>query len=176
MSLHDVDKNNQDRSVPKPNQSDQLIDGARSNHGTNSINYTTDATQDPVDNTTPGGGPGVKLGFKHLVLVLPIGIESDGSSLTTAYAPHGLTYVPKVEIDLENATVSTAIGDVTGVTMPGPLFLDADIGTDVTGVVTFNNWLYGFADATNVYVQMLNATGNPRSAQVTCYLYRSAGL
>lgn len=44
MSLHDVDKVNQDRSVPKPNQSDQLIDGAIKNHGTTSIHPITEST------------------------------------------------------------------------------------------------------------------------------------
>lgn len=172
MAIHDVDKHSDDRTSPAVNAHDAQNIDQRMAHGTNSANYTTDATGTPAAGVAAGGGAGVKYGFKRAVLIVPMTVTNNGATLTTATASHPLGYVPKVEADIENATVSTAGSPVTGATQPLPIFTSASIGGALAGAVTFSTFLYAFADASNVYVNLLNATGNPVTVTVTCYLYQ----
>lgn len=188
MALHDVDKSGFQRDNPSPNSHDDMGMAPRKAHGTNSTNYVTGATEDPVSGTntgTAGGGTAVKQGMKRLVAVCPVGVTNDGSTLTTATVAHNLGYAPKVEADLENATITIAGGTVTGANVPIPLFTDASIDTIKStalnggvalGAIIFQTWVYAFADETNVYVNFLNATGLPSSIEVTVYLYLPSGL
>lgn len=172
MSLHDVDKGSFDRGSPIPNHHDQIIDGAHKNHGTNSANYTTDATTSPSGGTntgTPGGGATVAAGFKRLVLTCPMTVTNNGATLTTATLAHGLPFVPVVEASIDNANTTIAGGTATGASIPLPTFTSASIAG---AQVQFGTWLTAFGDATNVYVNMLNATGSPVTITVTCYLYQ----
>lgn len=175
MALHDVDKGPGDRGAPMPNTHD--TQDVRLAHGTNSVNYVTDATATPVANTTVGGGTSVKNGFKRLVGVVPMTLANDGSTLTTVQAAHGLSFVPKVEADLENSslTVASGSGTASGATISLPVFTSMGIDT-VDGILVPVAYLYSFADATYVYVNFINASGNPVSYTITCYLYQTSGL
>jgi len=174
MALHDVDIVNPDRGAPVPNAHDHASED-RMAHGTNSTNYVTQAT--PIPGAAVGGGASVKLGFKRCVGIIVLTVGGNASTLNTASAPHGiLTYIPKVEADLEGATITTAGGSATGAAVPLPAFTSASIGGVTAGVVTFGSWLQAFTDATNVYVNLYNATGSSITVTVTCYLYQSSGL
>lgn len=173
MSLTDVDKNSEDRSTPIPNHTDTVINGATKAHGTLSSNYTSDATTTPVGGTnsgTAGGGKTVASGYKQLVLTVPVTVVNSGGTVTTATLAHPLGYVPIVEASLDNATISTAGGSVSGASLPLPGFTSADLST--SNEIKFATWLYAFADINNIYVNMLNTTGSPISITVTCSLYR----
>jgi hypothetical protein len=171
MSIHDVSKHDDQRLDPKANASDTRAQ--RDAHGTNSVNYVSDATAAPVSGVSAGGGDGVKAGLKQLVAICPLNVVNDGSSLTTATISHRLGYAPKVEADIENATLTTASGSVSGANVAVPIFTAASIAG---GNVTFQTFVYAFADASNVYVNLLNGTGSPTTIKVTCYLYRASGL
>lgn len=161
MSLHDVDKNNEDRSVPKPNQSDQLIDGARQNHGTNSANYISDATT--LSTNTP-----VRTGFKRQVKsFITLITWSGANTTTTSTIPHGLPYTPTVDASINNATLTGAVS-LTNVSIALPTVIDWDTSTTPLSIKTF---MWFMADATNIYV--ITANGNNGSANslfVTFYL------
>jgi len=177
MALHDVDRNSEDRGTPAPNHTDKVIDGAHKAHGTNSVNYVSDATPSYSGGTNTGsvgGGNPIRYGYKKLVSNVSFTLVNDGSTLTTGSIAHGLNYVPVVELLFENAslTIAGGGGSVTGATVPGPFFAGADIGSDVSGVVSFTSWIYAFADATNIYVNMLNATGSPITLHPTLLVYQ----
>lgn len=100
MSLNDVDKSSFDRGTPKPNHSDQLIDGARSNHGTNSVNYVSDGTNQSLIQ-------GIHSGFFTIVQSgignsPSVSVSDPGaglwvsSGLQTTLAAHNLGYIPAV--------------------------------------------------------------------------------
>ena len=143
-------------------------------HGTNSINYITPSTPAPVGGTnsgTAGGGATVAYGFKRLVGTCSITLTNNGSALSTATIPHNLGYVPRVEGALLNATVTIATGSIPGVTIPLPIFDSASVtGGSPIGMTTY---LYCFADINNVYVNLLNTTGNPYTVTPTVYLYQT---
>lgn len=175
MALHDVSKHDSLRLDPKANSSDTRAQ--RDAHGTNSVNYVTDATPAPVSNRTVGGGSGVKNGLKTLVGVVVMALANDGSTLTTVSANHNLSFVPKVEADLESSalTIAGGSGTATGATIALPVFTGMAIDV-VDGILVPLSYLYTFADATKVYVNFLNATGNPVTFTITCYLYQTSGL
>lgn len=176
MAIHDVDKNSSERTAPIPNTVDSMGTLPRMAHNTNSINYTTDATDDPTGGTntgTAGGGAVIKAGFKRLVAVCTIGVVNDGSTITTAQIDHNLGYVPIVEAVVENGSATIATGTATGVSMPLPLFTNATFDL-VTPKINFQTWLYAFANSTTMYVNMANSTGTPITTTVTCYLYQKA--
>lgn len=101
MALHDVDLRGLGRGAPLPNGHDTLDHGAVMAHGTNSVNYVTDASE--VDSLNPG-----KNGQFTIVQAGSTTISdafttsnpgagnfvSDGSTLFTQ--AHGLGFIPGV--------------------------------------------------------------------------------
>jgi len=174
MAVHDVDRNGPDRGNPNPNTHDlnfvssggPIINTPRPAHGTNSVNPVTDATSTDQASLLSGIGQLVKTGSVTMTL--------NGSATTTVSFSHGLGYTPYMIAAINNATSTIATGTATGVSLFLPTFLIANIGTDVAGVVTFQTYLYGFANSTTVYFNCLDAGANSGHVTITYYLYRQA--
>lgn len=97
MSLHDINKSHSSRKNPRPNTDDKV--GTRMAHGTNSVNFVTDATDESLIR-------GIHSGF--LTLVASYG-AADGATVagysmptgpgwilanSAQIIPHGLGYTP----------------------------------------------------------------------------------
>lgn len=166
MSLTDVDKNSLDRSVPTPNHNDRIIDGATKAHGTNSVNYTTDATD--TSTTT-----GIYTANKQLVRSGDIVITSDGTggnTHTVSTFPHPLGYAPLVEGAFNNAAV-------TGISGPVNIPLPTWLAIDLSGAsISFLAYTSIMVDASNIYVYTLNLTGLSVQYVITYYLYRQRAV
>jgi hypothetical protein len=95
MSLHDVDKNSEDRGNPTPNTNDTLIGGAIKSHKTLSTHYTTDADTIPGrlqmqnkqvianDGTTPVG----LFGYNNAMQLWGLFQTKPGTDVTTNTDP-----------------------------------------------------------------------------------------
>lgn len=153
MAIHDVGSGD-NRDNPEPNTHDRPKDNIH--------------TAMPFTHNT-GTTAIIRQAYSGVVKVI-----NDGSPLTTTSFSHGLYFTPIVLISLDNASESIAGGTATGVKLPGPFFTSASIGGVTAGVVTFATWVYGFADATNVYINFLNATGTATTVNVTYYLLQQA--
>lgn len=135
----------------------------RMSHGTNSSNYVTGASP-------PDLSLALRTGFGRLINTFTLDFPYDGSTLSLQTIPHGLNYAPFV-IGAINQTVNTAI-PFNLVSVILPTFLSANIGGSVSGVVSFNAYLYLLVDETNIYAQLLNATGDSGTITVTYYIYQ----
>lgn len=92
MALHDVDKHNNDRTSPAVNAHDSQNVAARMAHGTNSINYTTDATdQTKIDGILGGILRPIITGRTSL-------ITTDSDLIQSIDIAHGLTAIPAVMV------------------------------------------------------------------------------
>lgn len=161
MAIHSVDKSSDGRDNPKPNTHDTIEDTFRQAHGTNSVNYVTAPDSFSAQSAILGGNA-------RLVASGTLTVENDGSTTTVASVPHSLGYTPLVIASLNNATI-TAVPEI--VSIPLPTWASAAIAG---GNVVFQIWLEAMASVDAVYVQMLNASGNPITITVTYYLYQQA--
>lgn len=178
MTLIDFDHQNHDLSHPMPRTHDVLPHDTVMARGTNSINYITPATssgeQTGDSSSTAGGGTSIKHGFKRLVATVPVTMTNDGSTLTTSYVRHNLGYVPMIEASIENATSTIAGGTAFGLSLPLPTWLGLHTDTGA-GFVYMHDWMEAFANDQYMYINYYNATGNPVTITVTCYLYQRQG-
>lgn len=168
MTLFDVDKNNDDRSTPKPNKHDQLSADSVKAHGTTSENHVSGLpSASGVQTLGSGFGRLIKTGE----LEPSLGI---GSTIATAWQAHELTFVPMALFALNNANIGTAAGSptVTDGSLFLPTFLGASVNSPTSGVINFINFVYGFVDATNVYVNIINADGLAKTPVITYYLFQ----
>lgn len=132
--------------------------------------YPGDKLNIPSDNSgSVGGGTPILAGFKRLVATCPVTITNNGSDLTTVTVPHGLSFIPLVEGSIDDASDTIESGPVTGVSVAFPTIQQAVVSG---GVVQVPILIYALSDATNIYVNLLNATGSPVSYSITCYLYQ----
>lgn len=160
MAIHDRGKPG---ATPQPNSHD--LQGVRMAHGTNSVNYTTDATD--TSKTS-----GILSGIGQLVQTDTVNVPNNGATQTHVTVPHNLGYVPFMMSAVNNASISDANGVVSS---NASVFLPTSLSTfidTVDNIIVFRVWLFGFADETNAYFIMTNSTGSPVSIDVTYYLYR----
>jgi len=149
-----------------PNTHDKLVQ--RLAHGTLSANPVT-------PQTNPNITQGLKSGLFQLVMTNSVEVSDPGTGtgISTAIFVHNLGYTPLVLAAMNNTAVASEFGTVNNASLPLPIFTDATIGG---GQVTFNTWLYHYADNTNVYVNILNGTGAPRSAIISLYIFRTGAV
>lgn len=168
MALHDVDKESENRGTPKPNHTDQLIDGSRENHGTLSANYVSDAT--PTGSTQ----------FKNAVLTVvgsgsttitgqsvsssSVGALQGESSVTI---PHGLPFIPGILGYEFSGGVYTPLGTFGSTQTNGNW-----IGQDVIIAEVDSTNVYIFVQTT-LLVLVAGATSFvPSTYQVRYYLFQ----
>lgn len=94
-------------------------------------------------------------------------LVNDGSTQTVLTIPHNLGFVPIALCFLNNSTIGT-IG--TNLSLQLPTFTEASIGGVTAGVVTFAAYLFSVVDQTNLDIVLFNATGAPKSYDITYYL------
>jgi hypothetical protein len=171
MSLFDVDKIGPKRNTPSPNTHDTILEGAVTAHGTNSVNYTTDAT-------VSGSGPKIYGGIDRLIksgvatVVIPNG-NPGHITLTTTTVAHNLGYAPKAVAVLNNSQING--GGAYNIQLPAPLSLGDNTGAtggapEYLGFVSY----MGYAtDGTNFYVLTYSSGGMVGTTYlVTYYLYQ----
>lgn len=168
--LHNTDKNSMDRNNPQPNTHDTsyttgfpIVNVPRPAHGIVSTNYRTPGGKPPAT-------PALFSGYKRLVASETVELIASGATLTTTTAAHNLGYAPLVEAAINDATVSGISGLVN---VPLPLIVQ---GSTSGGNVLIQMWLFPLVDATNVYFQLYNATGNSISLGITYYLYQQTAV
>jgi hypothetical protein len=170
VALYDVDKTSKDRGNPMPNHNDTLDDGSIKAHGTNSVNYVTDASSSATTaNLLSGNARLITTGLASVV-------APNGSSgiivTTTTTTPHNLNlgYTPMAVAYLNNVTGA-------GYGIPLPLWASFGANTGGTGgapeylgVVRYMTYAI---DATNFYV-LTYSSGSAVAANytVTYYLYQ----
>lgn len=168
MALHDVDKNSADRGSPMPNTHD-VQTSARMAHGTNSVNYVTDATPSVTGgNILSGNARLVSSG----VTQCDASAGNDSTIVSDTFSiPHNLGYNPIVTAWLNNASV--------GFNLPLPIILSSTVGStsgtlDGVAFLATNRWMTYGADEDNFYV-IIYTVGSSMIATsyfVTYYLYQ----
>jgi len=165
MALHDVDKSGADRSSPLPNSHDEQ-GIPRQAHGTNSVNYHTDASP------SSSGGQ-ILTGNAQLitsgVLNHPISIPSSGKiSIDTSTVAHNLGYAPWVVAFMNN----TMINGSGAYNIPLPIM--PSLGVTAADTIAPIVWMFASSDVNNVYVISYTTASAavPATYEVTYYLYR----
>lgn len=167
MAIHHTDKNSPARTAPYPNIHDTQ-DVTRMAHGTNSVNYITDAS--PTFN-----GPSILYGNARLVqsgtvtVVTPNGTSGTITTTTTTLA-HNLGYTPLATAFMNNIQpvgygitlpIWVSFGNNTGGSGGAPEYL---------GIIRYMTYA---VDATNFYV-LTYSSGVAVAANytITFYLYQ----
>lgn len=154
--IHDRGKND---STPEPNSHD--LQGIRMAHGTNSVNYTTDASSTP-------GGPPILAGNLRLVQSNTATVNSDGvHNTSTTTIPHNLGYFPFLTWSMNHLSTST----LTGVNLMAPQALTFTMD-NTAHTITFSIMVWCAVDANNVYIQLFDTSGLSHSYDITYYLYQ----
>lgn len=167
MSLTDVDKGSADRGAPLPNHSDIVHQDVTKAHGTNSVNYVTDATGT--------GQTGILSGNARLIkgstasVVVPDGTPGVIIGTTTT-VPHNLGYTPMAVAFMNNIT-----GSGYGIQLPMWVSFGANTGgvggaPEYLGVVRYMTYA---VDGTNLYI-LTYSSGSAVAGTytITYYLYQ----
>jgi hypothetical protein len=148
MTLFDTDRHSIDRNNPNPNHHDKVAVESLKAHGTESVNFLTDAS-----NTTlsAGGKNGQFTIVQSDIILLGINVELASTpgagifkafrNVTIAFVPHNLPFIPVV------TGVAVTTSGLTYKQMP---FSDNNYDTPTTSALWVN--LKFSADATYVYV------------------------
>lgn len=156
MAIHDVDKNSTDRGQPLPNSHDAHPLDLRNAHGTNSVNYISDATPDAfkLDNTN---------GMLRLVQKGTVHVDQPGAG-TAGFTTvtHNLGYIP---------IVMAFIGTSTTIYNPLPQILSSSVATNVTieEYITVAN--ITSTDFQIEYYQGSSAASAPDGYNITYYIF-----
>jgi len=165
MAIHDIDKSGNDRSAPTPNSHD-MQDIPRQAHGTNSVNYTTDASP------SISGGQ-ILTGNAQLitsgVVSHPITIPSSGTlSIDTTTVAHNLGYAPWVVAFMNN----TMINGSGAYNIPLPIM--PSLGVTAADTIAPSVWMFAASDKNNIYIISYTTASAAVAVSyaVTYYLYR----
>lgn len=148
MGLHDVDKNNNDRSSPAVNAHDDQNIHQRMAHGTNSVNYQTDATNPDL---IAGIYSGTFVIARIMEKTVPTStFSSDATNWKvqefTQVVPHGLTDIPVIVGSLATAATGTTNYSFF-VTIPDNFM---NVGTGGSTATPYFIQYEAYADGTNV--------------------------
>ena len=166
MALHNIDRNSEDRGSPAPNTHDVhsmtgvgIVNVPRQAHNTLSTAYTP-----------PGVVPSAQASLGQFIASGIANVTGDGSLVSVTTVPHGLGYAPIVTGVMNHVSVTDISNRVS-------VFLPTWVAANISGgAISFTIWLSAMADDTNVYFYMINATGSPKSLNVTYYLYKQPAL